>query len=424
MKTTRLRLPRRRAWSTGMVLGLLSATVAVVGIPSPAGADEVTGPAWKHTTVPVPGAILADVAVDKTTWTVGYSLAGDGFGFKPNASQRTDGRWSPNRAAGLPAHGRLDGVDTVGGHTWAVGTEEIPGPEEGTVIGFRALAARWDGTTWEPARLPLPQSDSAFTQLQAIDVLPNGQAWAVGSQSDHAAGTESGLVLHYDGTRWKRLTPPEGASFISDVMAVSDHSVWTTSNNQVSQWNGTRWTHTRLPAVDGAKPNLEALKGLSDRDLWAVGYTQTGGIDTRKPLALHFDGHTWTRITMPQQDKATLLDVAMTAKNRAVAVGYTPGERFYTLALSLAGARHAPVPAQSADTPGSLNGVSASRAGLWTVGAVTADGNQQPVAAHVKPTVGTPAADIARVYGDGWRATSKGRHRLAGGGAADGRPER
>lgn len=390
MTTTGLRLPRKRAWSTGTVLGLLSSALTVAAAPATAGVEEAGGPAWKLTSVPVPGAILADVAGDRTTWTVGYSWDSVGYGFKPTASQRTRGTWSPNRATGLPARGRLDGVDTVGLHTWAVGTEEIPGPEAGTVSGFRALAARWNGTTWKSAPLPLPRADTVFSQLQAIDVLPDGRAWAVGSETDRATGTEHGLVLHYDGERWKRMAAPKGSSFISGVTVINDSSVWLTDNgydghwrSRIHHWNGARWAQ-RFSSAPGTDVSLEAVTGRSDRNVWAVGYTETGGNDTSKSVALHFDGRTWTRITTPQQDNARLLDVATTANDRAVAVGYTPGERFYALTLTPGGARHTPTPAQSADTPGGLHSVSASRTGLWIVGAVRTGEEHDPVAARAK----------------------------------------
>jgi hypothetical protein len=390
MRITGLRLSRKKVWATGIVVGLIGAATTAAVTPATVMAGQAGGPAWKHTKVPLQQTILADVAADKTTWTVGYALPSDGFGFKPKASQRTGGSWSKNRAAGLPAHGRLDGVDTVGRHIWAVGQEEIPAPGGDRPIGYRAMAARWNGAKWESARLPLPKAaGDAETQLQDIDVLPGGEAWAVGSQKDQK-GTERGLVLHYDGTRWKGLKSPKDASFISDVTAVGKDSVWITSGDQVSHWDGIRWTNKKFPAAAGAKPDLESIAGRSDRNLWVAGYTQTGGIGTRKPFATHFDGRTWTRIAMPKQDKATLLDAAMTAKNRAMAVGYTTTDRFYTLTLSPGGAKHGPVPAQPPKTPGDISGISASPAGLWTVGSMGDGAKHQPVAAHLKSLPGQP----------------------------------
>ena len=86
----------------------------------------------------------------------------------------------------------------------------------------------------------------------------------------------------------------------------------------------------------GASPNrgtgdeLFGVRGTSSTDTWAVGVAVIGGVD--QTLALHWNGHTWTRVTTPDPGgpsvSSDLVGVAGTSASDTWAVGVTaPAQR-------------------------------------------------------------------------------------------------
>ncbi|MFJ8011135.1 hypothetical protein [Streptomyces sp. NPDC096339] len=230
-------------------------------------------PVWERTTVPLPDAILADVTAGEATWLVGYAWTSDGD-FAPRATRRVNGAWTGDTAAGLPAPGRLDGIDAAAGRVWAVGTENVH-DTAGNLTGFRALAARWDGTAWRRARLPLVQDDHNRATLNRVDVLPDGQVWAAGTctrlspDPDTQVTEPTGVVLHFDGTRWERFDVPEGSGHFTDL-AVVDGSVWIAAE---SGFDGAGvWTlHAEPPGhPTGLSGSLRAV-AAGQSGTWTVG---------------------------------------------------------------------------------------------------------------------------------------------------------
>jgi len=122
---------------------------------------------------------------DTDAWVVGHALAlhWDGTAWRsvPTAEFRAP---------------RLSGVVDLGpGGAWVVGTTQ------GTV---QPLIEHWDGKRWTLAELP-----SLPTRVSLEDVSASGQSdvWALGWGED-AVGTETQIVLHYDGARWSSVPPP------------------------------------------------------------------------------------------------------------------------------------------------------------------------------------------------------------------------
>jgi hypothetical protein len=126
-------------------------------------------------------------------------------------------------------------------------------------------------------------------------------AWAVGTSI--AGPALHGVILHWNGTTWKRgATPahqPDG--YLLGVTASSASNIWavgqTNSGNCSSRcdtiiehWNGCMWTV--VPSPNPPSSYLNSLSGIAivSRDnAWAVGTT-----DYSNTLILHWNGTSWS----------------------------------------------------------------------------------------------------------------------------------
>ena len=253
---------------------------------------------------PGSGGELADVAfVSADEW---WAVGNVGAALHANRTLivRFDGSaWS---AVSSPNQGTLNnglnGVSMAGGAGWAVGYYQAG--------GYQPLAMHWDGTAWSlnsPAAFP---SDSLFTD---VDTLADGTAWAVGFQTTKA-GTRSTLIEHASGGTWAQVASP-------NVAASTDNSLMAVSGTQatglwaVGYWlspTGVRplvlrydttlpspsWVLVSgVPALGQVDTVLTGVDVRTASDVWAVGYCNDGGAD--RPLALHWDGSTWTSSPVP-----------------------------------------------------------------------------------------------------------------------------
>ncbi len=211
----------------------------------------------------------------KNAWTVGAygneQCSGmDGCAVRPLVEHWNGSAWTlqatPNTGAGW-----LFGVAAVTNtHVWAVGD----------ALG-RPLVLRWTGSKWTSMSVPHPGSHGKLLGVSAVSA---GNAWAVGSyvSSNHRLRT---LVLHYDGTSWKRVACPNvgtAANVLTAVHATSANNIWAVGHHGgkplLEHYNGTSWSVQTLPKVGKA-----ALAGVAGS--YAVGNTSsTSGTHT---LVLH-----------------------------------------------------------------------------------------------------------------------------------------
>jgi hypothetical protein len=73
----------------------------------------------------------------------------------------------------------------------------------------------WDGTRW--SRVTSPNLGSDFNELDGVSVVSSTDVWAVGD-ADYSSDT---LILHWDGTHWSRVTSPNPGSVFNGVSGVS-----------------------------------------------------------------------------------------------------------------------------------------------------------------------------------------------------------
>jgi hypothetical protein len=226
---------------------------------------------------------------------------------------------SPQAAA--KTQSALFGVSlSSAGDGWAVGNlvTTVPNPQGGPrlVVG-RALAERWNGTSWQQVAMAQPATQHAL--LQAVADLGPGDAWAVGFTGDVAPGTSSpsgGLVEHWDGTRWLiASTPGSSAETLNAVAGTGPNDVWVAGsmnlgapppagdNTFFEHFNGTSWQAVPGPAGNFSADPVEvtALAALSPSDVWAVGTqnAELSGEPGSLNMAAHWNGKAWTVVPTP-----------------------------------------------------------------------------------------------------------------------------
>ena len=291
---------------------------------------------------------------------------------------------------------------------WAVGNfDDGTGP--GAVT--KTMILHWDGTQWSQMISPSP--GKAFNTLDAVRVVSANDVWAVGSFGNGSGATRS-LIVHWNGTAWKRVKSPNPAvvNNLSWVTSTSATDVWavglvsstsalagrvlrpgtdvaarTDPRTFIVHWNGTSWSQVRSPSP-GVFDFLEGVGATSTGNAWAVGTTSSN--DTSfQTLILHWNGTAWKRVTSPDPGGPDmdnqLFGVATTATDTAWAVGSFNDSNDVQQAFIARwdGSHWQQVQIPTSGDTSALFGVGASSSGnAWAVGADTSGTTGQTLALH------------------------------------------
>jgi hypothetical protein len=253
-----------------------------------------------------------NVLSSSDAWAVGVS---HGVGPEQTLTEHWDGSsWSvvpsPDPGGG---DNFLFGVRAASAvSVWAVGDfVDTSGPSQVA----KTLILHWDGTRWTQMTSPSP--GKAFNTLDAVrvvsanDVLAVGafdflqgagatstsNAWAVGTTSAGRSEDQT-LILHWNGTAWKRVTSPDPGGSSADneltgLATTAASNAWAvgsfddSSNNQqafIARWDGSSWQQVQIP-TSGDSSGLLGVGASSSGNAWAVGTDVSG--TTGQTLALH-----------------------------------------------------------------------------------------------------------------------------------------
>jgi hypothetical protein len=203
---------------------------------------------------------------------------------------------------------------------WAVGNlvTTVHNPQGGPrLVVSRALAERWNGTSWQQVAMAQPATHHA--RLQAVADLGANDAWAVGFTGDVNPGATSpsgGLVEHWDGTRWQiASTPGSSAETLNAVTGTGPNDVWVAGSMNLGapppagdnaffeHFNGTTWQTVPGPTGDFSEDPVEvtAMTALSPTDVWAMGVQnpELSGQPGSLNMAANWNGTAWTVVPTP-----------------------------------------------------------------------------------------------------------------------------
>jgi hypothetical protein len=261
--------------------------------------------------------------VDDAAWIVGYdTLAHE---IDPVVAV-WNGGWTELPAPGGPyPYDLLTDVVAVDGGAWVVGYSGT-----GDATTYVPIAAWWDGAAWVESAVPAVNYDVHL--WHAIDALAVDDAWAVGEAYDGVGQIDQGMAWHWDGAAWTSFAIPAvgDARRLDDVAMIAPDDVWAIGGAAKSarirplaiHFDGVTWTSVPLPS-DVAQ--VTAISGSAADDVWAVGYgTIPHGNQLQfVAMTLHWDGVAWTSVGAAQPGKhpAFLNDVVSVSPTEAWAVG-------------------------------------------------------------------------------------------------------
>jgi hypothetical protein len=243
-------------------------------------------------------------------WAVGH---GDDFGSfqSETVALHWDGAaWTrvvtPN-PAGRSQPNKLFSVHGVAPNDlWAVGEFGFPA---------RALTLHFDGSAW--SRVPAP----GRVALRSVFAVASNDVWAVGGN----------LVIHWDGAQWTKMRTPRplqtgGSDQFEDVSASGPNDVWVTGATAIPSgehvtfapvvlhWNGTRWTRI---TITGSGQIYNAVHAAGPADIWVGGVTSNGAAALSHSTGGSFQGIP----TPPATTGAVLADINVVPGGDLLAVG-------------------------------------------------------------------------------------------------------
>ncbi len=201
----------------------------------------------------------------------------------------------------------------------------------------------------------------------------------------------------------------------------SSSSAGTISQTLIEHWNGTAWSIMPSPNPGSSGDVLEGAAALTSDDAWAVGARQNASTFFQRPLALHWNGKTWSTVAVPDAPGCTghsyLTSVPAASAANVWAAGWCGSggsgptfayvEHWDGAAWSVsAGMGTSPIGSE-------VYGISATGANVWTVGFSQAPGSSTETARSLHlvggswQTVAVPPqqmpalSSVATLAGDG-----------------------
>jgi hypothetical protein len=269
------------------------------------------------------------------------------------AANDVPGSW---KVAPADTRYRLNGIAMIAANDiWAVGVERL------TTRGSRdrPYAQHWDGAQW--TAVPIPAPSASLLSIRGVAGSASNDVWAVG---DYEVGTNDlvthTLIDHWDGNQWSTIpsADPPGTRkvytlHLTAVTATSPSDAWAVGSYEylgkppaepyyiriplVEHWDGHSWSIMSLPPLnllDDTDDTLTAIMALSSTDVWVVGQQPASYVGSpyprsyMRPLAAHWNGTQWSLVDVPSAENVstTLVSVSATGPNDVWAVGYSEND--------------------------------------------------------------------------------------------------
>lgn len=246
------------------------------------------------------------------------------------------------------------------------------------------------GPDW--SRVASPSPGTIYSVLLDVAAVGPGDAWAVGfrayldAQDQYAV---SPIVERWDGSSWSVALQPDEQGQLAGVFALSGDDVWAVGHTGLESpdfrplilhWNGHSWS--RVPGPSVAMAYLSAVGGTGPHDVWAAG-TLIGTFDA---IVEHWDGTRWTvaPLPTPSSDYVALGGLAAAGRDDVWIVGSYLDRQARTAPLSLrwdGAAWHRVRPAAVGQEGTALADVAVDPSGhVWAVGSYATGGLTQALA--------------------------------------------
>jgi hypothetical protein len=297
---------------------------------------------WTRVASPNRGTVasaLQDVVMvpgTSTAWAVGYYYDSNLAAYRTMTQRFNGTSWSivPSVNASATGYSQLNRVDaTSTSNVWAIGSLverydgtnwvamsspagvaprglDVVSPSEVWIAGYSgsaATVAQWKNGTWT-TKYTQASTGRHLTVFEAIAVDASGQVWAVGWDRDYDAPGRpvSSLVVHFDGTSWRREATPNPANrnTLMDVVALANGDVFAvgvaqdtsgggiTPRSLMLRKQGTTWSSLTVPKGEaGSQDQLLSVAAVSSTSVWSVGYYNSPSSGLYEPLLVHWTGN-------------------------------------------------------------------------------------------------------------------------------------
>jgi len=149
-------------------------------------------------------------------WAVGHG--GRGSTIRPKIFRRTKKRWSRIAVPRFKGEAVLtDVVASAKNDAWAVGYQRDKGRS-------KPLVMHWNGERWR--RIAAPRFESPETILTAVSAPASGGLWVVGSGWNDELNGHEAIAAWWDGQTWNAVTGPEAGSELRDVVGSLHNGGW------------------------------------------------------------------------------------------------------------------------------------------------------------------------------------------------------
>jgi hypothetical protein len=228
---------------------------------------------------------------------------------------------SPNVGSGPNSLAAAEVVPT--GEAWAVGVHATSTTADTSTLIERSVGAGW-------TLVPSPSPTGGADVLAAVSGTSASDVWAAGWR--FKLGNGMTLIEHFNGTAWSLVPSPNhlGSGFLAGVSAVSPSNAWAVGsyddnngfpNVLVEHWNGVAWKEVATPETPSLINQLTAVKAISSSNVWAVGFGLDPESGTDEALIVHWNGVSWKLVPNPDPLNRSFAGIAATAANDVWAVG-------------------------------------------------------------------------------------------------------
>jgi hypothetical protein len=175
----------------------------------------------------------------------------------------------------------------LGTYSWIVAADSASPDDIWAVTYLGGSVLHWNGQAWATAG----DVGGPGTRLTGITAIRRDDVWAFGATGTDYPGAGT---WHYDGATWTRVRG--AAAGLVQAAAVAPSDIWGVGHTHagsgvLSHFNGTRWERATPTPLAGMR--YTHVLALARDSVWVAG--TIGG----KPVLGHYDGHSWATLFMP-----------------------------------------------------------------------------------------------------------------------------